>query len=332
MQKKEKTIAYLIQAHHQPEHFSDLVFQLNHEQVCFFVHIDKKSDQELFLRKVKTLKNIYFVQKRVDVKWGGYSQVQATLSMMELALKSDYDFQYFVLLSGACYPIKSNNHIIKFFQNNNQNYIDIRNCGYYKKNKYLYSNFLYYLSEKAKKYKIFSLITTCIAPRKKWQEYSSYYVRMYMCIGKSHFREIFKSHILNIFANFILPAKKNPKNITKFYCGSQWWYLRQETIKFLFQFLTDKKNKSIIKFYKYSSCSDERIFQTVLKNTEDKKDHRLSVTKPKYVVKCEISHVWPKILDEQDFLPIQKSEKLFARKFDFEKSAVLKQKLKKIIT
>ena len=65
--KQKKLIAYLIQAHHQPEHFIDLVEQLNHKEVHFFVHVDKKSNQAPFANQVPHLTNIHFVEKRENV-------------------------------------------------------------------------------------------------------------------------------------------------------------------------------------------------------------------------------------------------------------------------
>jgi hypothetical protein len=202
---QQKLIAYLIQAHHQPAHFYDLVCQLNHKEVCFFVHIDKKSNQENFKNKVNHLRNVFFVQNRINVVWAGFSQVQATLSMIALALNSVYNFKYFVLLSGVCYPIKSNNYIIKFFQNNKKNYIDtIKINEEYQKYKYLYymlslkcinktnryaeqyqqtkTKYFYY------QYKIFSFITDkFIIPKRKWQQCVAYYNQHERTIGRGHY-------------------------------------------------------------------------------------------------------------------------------------------------
>lgn len=325
--KEKKLIAYLILAHHQPEHFFDLVSQLNHEEVCFFVHIDKKSDQALFLSKVQKLKNIHFVQTRINVIWGGFSMVEATLKLMQLALNSPYNFKYFVLRSGVCYPIKSNDYIIQFFQNSHQDYIDAREINeQYQKYKYLFEQL--YLS-----------IAIFISPQRKWQEYTAY-CHQYKPIVRSHYWNFYRLidckakvlYLLNSCLNIILPSKKIPKSIKKFYHGSQWWYLRQETVTLLVQFLTDKKNKNVIRFYKFSECSDERVFQTVLKNIENRPCSNVTNIEDIAVYRTEDTKTgdWCKVLDEQDFPAIQQSEKLFARKFDVQKSAKLKQKIKDI--
>jgi hypothetical protein len=126
MKKQNKTISYLIQAYNQENHFYDLINKLDNKEVCFFIHIDKKSNQKKFEEKVKKFDNIFFVKKRVDVVWKGYSQVQATLNLIEISLKSNFNFKHFVLLSGVDYPIKSNKEILNFFKNTNKNYLDFK--------------------------------------------------------------------------------------------------------------------------------------------------------------------------------------------------------------
>ena len=113
--EKKKLIAYLVLVHDDPDHFIDLIHQLNCEEVCFFVHIDKKAEGHLFSDKIEHLKNVFFVSNRVEVSWGGFSLTEAVISVMKLGLSSDYDFKYFVFVSGNSYPIKSNRYILDFF-------------------------------------------------------------------------------------------------------------------------------------------------------------------------------------------------------------------------
>ncbi len=46
------------------------------------------------------MKNIFFVENRVDIKWAGFSMVQATLNLMNYALQHDESNEYFHLISG----------------------------------------------------------------------------------------------------------------------------------------------------------------------------------------------------------------------------------------
>jgi hypothetical protein len=58
--------------------------------------------------------NITSIKNTVAVNWGGFSIVQATMNLLqEATAMGDYD--YFILLSGADYPIRSNASIFQFF-------------------------------------------------------------------------------------------------------------------------------------------------------------------------------------------------------------------------
>src|SRR4051794_14167084 len=100
-------IAYLILAHNNYAHLQRLIDALNEYDSGFYIHIDKKSE----LPEIKG-DNIIFIENRVKVYWSTFSEVQATLNLMEKAIL-DTRNSYFVLLSGADYPVKSNNEIIR---------------------------------------------------------------------------------------------------------------------------------------------------------------------------------------------------------------------------
>src|SRR4051812_35408709 len=104
-------IAYLILAHNNYTHLQKLIDALNEFDCKFYVHIDKKSP-------LPNLKgdNIIFIKNRVKVYWSTFSEVQATLHLMDEAAR-DRRHDYFVLISGVDYPIRSNAEIIKKLSN-----------------------------------------------------------------------------------------------------------------------------------------------------------------------------------------------------------------------
>jgi len=53
--------------------------------------------------------NVIFIKNRVKVIWSSFSEVQATLNLLNSAIRDDND--YFVLISGVDYPIRSNEEI-----------------------------------------------------------------------------------------------------------------------------------------------------------------------------------------------------------------------------
>ena len=351
MKKQEKLIAYLILAHHQPEHFYDLVTQLNHQEVYFFVHVDKKTDQNLFSVKVEKLQNISFIKERKNIIWGGFAMCEATLRLIKSALHSKYQFKYYVLLSGSCYPIQPTKKIMSFFQDNNKNYIALWQENIeYKKWKFIIGG-LFYKEEyfyHNKQYFFFLLCKIILIFFKKHKKHKKDYCQYYKKSARSFSYNLtsyypFAYKIsrwiqpIEFFLNIILPKKKILKKNFKLYAGTQWWYLNQDAIQFLLDVLQDKKNQYILNDYKFSLCSDERMFHLILGNhslfSKHLKKKLLFSNESQYLRHFgPVEKTWPPILDDKNFLNIKNSPALFARKFCNIKSKKLKQKIQKFIS
>lgn len=111
-----KTV-YLIAAHYGEAQFAELVDALGDSPV--FVHIDRKSNQGKF-RDAVLEHEVNFVAdaNRVDVRWGGWSQVESTLSLMRLAQPHIAPDDHVILLSGDTYPLQSPEGIHSYFSLN----------------------------------------------------------------------------------------------------------------------------------------------------------------------------------------------------------------------
>ena len=111
----EMQIAYLILAHHQPNHLARLIRALDGPECSFFVHIDAKADEAMFRARVAGMGKVAFVKQRQEVNWGGYSMIQATLALLAVARESGRSYDRFSLLSGSDFPIKPNAQILSDF-------------------------------------------------------------------------------------------------------------------------------------------------------------------------------------------------------------------------
>lgn len=109
-------IAYLILAHRDPVHLRELMDALDYK-ADFYIHIDKKADQKLFYDQIGARKNVTFISKRVNVCWGGLSQVQPLLYMLEAAIGSGR-YKRFFFITGADHPIISAKEIYELCMNN----------------------------------------------------------------------------------------------------------------------------------------------------------------------------------------------------------------------
>lgn len=108
--------AFLILAHENEPQLRTLVAALDVENCDVYVHIDAKSH---FSGESLTMQNgqLHILSDRTDCRWGDYSLVEAELSLIEEALECG-DYSYLHLISGADYPLKGVEHIIRFCERN----------------------------------------------------------------------------------------------------------------------------------------------------------------------------------------------------------------------
>ena len=107
--------AYLIMAHHRPDLLSALLDAIDHPLNDVYVHIDKKN-LELMRSEDFSMKSssLYFIPS-IRVNWGGYSQIRCEIALLKAALEQG-PYDYFHLLTGSTYPLKSQEYIHRFFQ------------------------------------------------------------------------------------------------------------------------------------------------------------------------------------------------------------------------
>jgi len=125
--------AYLILAHKNLNQIIQLIYSLQAENNYFFIHIDKKSvftvnDISKSAHTLKCFKypgNIFLYDKSINVNWGGFSQIKATLLLMNLLKDSQISPDYVHLISGQDFLLQSPNDIDVFFEKNKgTNFLD----------------------------------------------------------------------------------------------------------------------------------------------------------------------------------------------------------------
>ena len=116
MNDKTMKIAYLVIAHKNPLLLRRVIDALSSEDCAFLIHIDRKSRLEDF--SGISGENVYFSKERIPVYWGEFSQVQAVVLLVRQALESPQSFDYFVLMQGSDYPLRSGTYIQNFLKEN----------------------------------------------------------------------------------------------------------------------------------------------------------------------------------------------------------------------
>lgn len=107
--------AYLIIAHNEFEILGRLLSMLDDKDNDIYLHIDKKVKEfdESSFRKFVCNSPLIFIENKVDVQWGNFSQIECELRLLEEATKQYHD--YYHLLSGVDLPLKSQKEIHDFF-------------------------------------------------------------------------------------------------------------------------------------------------------------------------------------------------------------------------
>ena len=237
-------IAYLILAHNTPNHLSRLVRALDSSNASFFIHLDRKSDISAF-RLGLTQHNVTFLEDRIPVYWGGFSDIEATIKLIKRALNGSLSPSYLVLLSGSDYPIKGPQYIESFFSaNHGQQFMNL-------------------------------VPMPCDAIGKPLSRLQAYWLQT-PCSNRLVERVTAR---LNRLINEQLKLKRDHSEVFKKltpYAGSQWWALTQEACHYIISFIESKSD--IVKFFKNIYMPDESFFQTIIGNSQFANDVTRNLT------------------------------------------------------
>jgi hypothetical protein len=228
LDKHKMKIAYLILAHNNPEHLLRLIHSLSTTDSSFFVHIDKKTPFFSFERI--RAPNVFFAKRRLEVHWGEFSLVEATLHLVQQALDNPCGCDYLVLLSGVDYPLQSPRYIENFFQKNRGR-------------------------------EFINLVTMpCEAAGKHISRLTGYHLQ-----STSALNRLLKQTVCN---TRLLRRRRNYRNFLKGLtpcAGSQWWALSREACHYILRFT--EAEPDICDFYRNTLIPDEMFFQTILGNS-----------------------------------------------------------------
>ncbi|MDK4680979.1 beta-1,6-N-acetylglucosaminyltransferase [Kingella negevensis] len=104
--------AYLILCHRAPTHI--LTLAQRHPTEQYYIHYDAKAPL-IKLDSLKNQLNIHIVRNRIDVNWGGFSMIEATLVLIQAALANKNN-RHFHLMSGDCVPLKTPEQLAQICQ------------------------------------------------------------------------------------------------------------------------------------------------------------------------------------------------------------------------
>jgi hypothetical protein len=313
--------AYLILSHQHPIHLGRIINALDDGESYFLVHVDARVDIEPF-KFISNRGNVFFAKERVKCFWGDFSIVEATINLIKAALEIE-GIQYFILLSGQCYPLASNSEINTFLYRRKGT--DFQNVSLIEKT---WSNIevkkrleMYRFNLGPNKYDslhIPSLLSKDI------EDYSS--LEKIVKLINSNITIDEKIIALRLIAS---PREKLNMEVMG---GSQWFAYTASTIHKFINFFNSHPN--FLEYFKYVHVPDEIIFPTLLAHIKSNDDSITIDRSLTYVNWAKQGVELPAILDINDFESVVKASKfyLFARKFNPELSFELLDKIDQMRT
>lgn len=283
--------AYLIMAHHKFDILQLLLEDLDDERNDIYLHIDRKAEgfNEDLVRSV-VHKSRLFIVDRIPVFWGDFSQIKCELHLLKAATDT-IRYDYYHLLVGVEFPLKSQDEIHSFFEKNNgYEFIGYDyECDFIERIQY------YYFLKKNVRCK----------NRTKWEDFfndlGDYLLRKQKKIG-------------------INRIKHHGEEYRKGYAN---WSITHNLALYILE-----QKKEIYKRYKYTMCADEIFIHTIVyhsdfyENIYDKDDEYHSSMR---LTTWDDPH---NQLHMEDLPMLLKSDRLFARKFDDENAVEILKQLK----
>lgn len=274
--------AYLIIAHNEPEVLRTLLAMLDDVRNDIFVHIDRRARS--VYESVKDYKpkhsTLVFLEHPIAVYWGDISQVQVEYMLFERAF-SQGPYAYYHLLSGVDLPIKSQDYIHAFFQQNQgKEFVGFWMDAAHRRD----------LKRKVYRYYLFT----------RYFKGGNALVHSVCALSRNLFLALQK----------VIRYKRNQGNIV-FQKGFNWVSITQAFCTYL---LSQKEN--VFRTFRYTLCPDEIFIQTVLWNSSFRehiynKENAL-IGSMRYI---DWERGNPYVWQEKDTDELLSSPYLFARKF-----------------
>ena len=268
-----KRQAVLITAYKNPEQIKGIIDFLG-EDFEYYIHADKKSRVDFSV--LQNISRVHFYQK-YKVNWGSADHLKCILLLSREAL-ADGRNHCFHLITGQDFPAKTADYFLRELDTSRD-----------------------YLEH-------FPL------PSERWGgglDRIRYFTPYESVNGRSRFGIRLMSALIKTQKLLGIKRKTLQNSFGQLYGGSTYWSLTRNSLQYVLDTLD--KNPKIMRSMKYTFCSEEIIFQTVLMNSPFAKN--VANDNLRYIDWESGRGGHPAFLDESDIDSIKHSNKIFARKF-----------------
>ncbi len=291
--------AYLIMAHSNFKSLARLLEAIDDERNDIYLHVDKKAkDFDFNLIRGYVKKSGIFLAPRKKIFWGHTSIVKCELDLLAMATSTD-KYQYYHLLSGVDFPLKTQDYIHEYFKDKDLEYVTYFKNG---------DGGREYLSK------------------------VKYYYPFMRILGRADFEgKTFDKKLLRKLRMFNLRyqdrQRANGTDRTKRYSdiefvkGDQWFSITDDLARYVLS-----KRKLIAKLFRFTDGPDEFFIQTIAYNSRFKEKIAHEIIR-----EIDWERGSPYEFVYSDIEQLKSSHKLFARKICYENQPKLVDELLKNI-
>ena len=228
--------AYLIIAHSNWNQLEMLLRLLDSEDSDIYIHIDKKARDVPADRLALSIRYSHIeIYQIFKVYWGSYEMVQTELLLFEEAHKKGYD--YYHLLSATDMPIKPQQYIKDFFE---------ENAGY---------EFVHYDTEQR------LVADKEIGRRTRLYHFLQNYRNRYRWKGLNSLFTFLERVSLAVQLLLQIDRTRRYKGFEIKY-GSQWVSITNEFVEYILN-----QQELILKIFRFTNCADELFIQSLAYNS-----------------------------------------------------------------
>ena len=284
-------IAFLMLVHGDPDLTVRVCQRLAPHAV--FIHVDAKA-VDYPISRIAQLDRVTVVPTREAVFWASYPMVTAILALMQAAIDTGERFSKYVVLSGACYPVKPISSLERLFANDgNAEYIQLVPVSD--------TSFL----------RIMTSRHWHMVPFLPWR-----FLARHPGIANV---DKFAGRIYNKLSSFFPRRIEDEINGLQSYFGSQWWGLSEACVRYVLDVLHTKPEfrKAYLSVY----CPDEQLLHTIIGNSQFGErtvgNHDDLGQDSLYDAPLHVIYPTPKRLfgnEPQDFALVRETPKFFMRK------------------
>lgn len=283
--------AYLIIAHNEFEVLARLLRAIDDERNDIYIHFDFKVDE--YPAYVTSRAGLYILENRIDVRWGDVSMVEAEYALFAEAYRHG-GYSYYHLLSGVDMPLKSQNEIHRFFEENDGKEF----IGYCK------GDISREIDRKVRRWHLFP------GDFKGDQGLFSFGGRL--------------ARAVCLRVQFLLGIRRN--RTIAFKKGPQWISISHSFVMLLLQ-----KKEEVMRIYSHTFCADEIFVQTICWNSSFRVHIYDSNNEDGCLRMIGWKDNQIEEWEEKDFEVLMKAEALFARKFSSKELTLVDNILKVIL-